>query len=81
MACGRWPNPVQDSSGQHDRRSTVISQVWGDDRSEHFTPIKHDPKPSSGPLLDHVKMVPPARLERALLAEPHFEWDEATVTI
>jgi hypothetical protein len=47
----------------------------------HFTPIKHDPKPSSGPLLAHVKMVPPARVERALLAEPHFEWDETTLSI
>ena len=46
----------------------------------HFTPIKYDPKPSSGPLLAHVKMVPPARIERALLAEPHFEWDETTVS-
>ncbi len=44
----------------------------------HFTPIKHDPKPSSGPLLAHVKMVPPARVERALLAEPHFECGAST---
>jgi hypothetical protein len=34
----RWPNPVRDSGGQHDRRSAVISQVWGDARSGSFHP-------------------------------------------
>jgi len=31
--------------------------------------------------LNFREMVPLARLERALLAELHFEWDETTVTI
>jgi hypothetical protein len=44
----------------------------------HFTPTEHDPKPSSGPLSAHVKMVPPARIERALLSEPHFECGAST---
>ena len=32
----RWPNPVRDSGGRRDRRSAVISQVWGDARSGSF---------------------------------------------
>ena len=28
-----------------------------------------------------IALVPLAGLEPALLAEPHFEWDEATVSI
>ena len=51
---GRWPKPVRDSGGQHDRRSAVISQVRGDARSVHFTPLKHDPSPSSGTVLARV---------------------------
>ena len=34
----RWPNPVRDSGGQHDRRLAVTSQVWGDARSGSFHP-------------------------------------------
>jgi hypothetical protein len=34
----RWPNPVRDSGGQHDRRSAVISQIRGDARPGSFHP-------------------------------------------
>ena len=34
--------------------------------------------PVLGRFWAHVKMVPPARIERALLAEPHFESGETT---
>ena len=73
---GRIPSGIPVASMTGVRLS--FRRVRGDARSVHFTPIKHDPKPSSGPLLAHVKMVPPARIERALLAEPHFECGAST---
>lgn len=71
---GRWPNPVRDSCGQHDRRFSVISRKRAVARPVHYGPLWHDPPTVRwGKWIMLKRMVRAVGIEPTLLAERDFE--------
>ena len=79
--CGRWPNPVRDSNGQHDNAVRLSFRLTrGAARMGRYAPLGHDPA-----TVRWRKWIMPRGLVRAvgieptLLAERDFESDETTL--
>ena len=75
IRCGRWPNPVRDSNGQHDNGVRLSFRLTrGAARAGRLTPLGHDPA-----TVRRRKWIMPRGLVRAvgieptLLAERDFE--------
>ncbi len=73
--CGRWPNPVRDSNGQHDNAVRLSFRLTrGAARMGRYAPLGHDPA-----TVRWRKWIMPRGLVRAvgieptLLAERDFE--------